>query len=229
MNKNHIGETVGIYNIVELMSYKDNGGHALYKGICNECGFERIARHNHLKRTSECKHIGLNGKFINYEISWNNKRIQKTFNDMRQRCYDENNKNYKWYGAKGIKICNEWMDNPHLFEEWALQNGYEDNLTIDRINEDKDYCPNNCRWITNSQNAKYKSTTSLINVNGEVHSGKDWARILGLGYNRINTYVRKYGLENTIEFIKRYTANPNLRPFNKNQNIYSLYMNKNNS
>lgn len=225
MSKNHIGETVGVYNIVELMPYKDNGNHLLYKGVCKECGFERIARYSHLKRTTECKHIGVDGKFIDYEINWNNKRIQHIFKDMKQRCYNKNEKSYRWYGAKGIKVCEEWLNNPLLFEEWAMKNGYEDNLTIDRCDETKDYSPDNCRWITLSQNSKYKSTTSLINVNGEVHSGKDWANVLGLGYNRINTYVRKYGLDNTIDFIKRYIANPNLRPTSKNQSIYNIYMN----
>ena len=128
--------------------------------------------------------------------------------------------------------CNsEWQktrikeNNPKLFEEWSLQNGYTDELTIDRIDEDKDYSPDNCRWIPNVDNTKYKSTTSVINVDGEVHTGKDWSKILGLGTNTINTYVRKYGLYDTIEFIKRYMANPNLKPFNRNQSIYSVYMN----
>lgn len=225
MNKNHIGETVGIYEIIELMPYKDNDGHILYKGVCKECGFERIARYNHLERVTECRHVGLNGKFINYETKWSNLRIKNIFNQMKKRCYNENDKAYRWYGAKGIKICDEWINNPCLFEEWAMQSGYEDDLTIDRINENKDYSPSNCRWITNPQNAKFKSTTSLINVNGEEHTGRDWASILGLGVNRINTYIRKYGLDNTVEFIKRYMKNPNLRPFNRNQSIYSLYMN----
>ena len=50
---------------------------------------------------------------------------------MKQRCYNPNEKSYKWYGAKGIKICDEWINSPKSFEEWSLQNGYNDNLTID--------------------------------------------------------------------------------------------------
>lgn len=224
MNKNHVGETVGIFTITELMPYKCKDNHSLYKGICNNCGFERIAKYSDLKETTKCTHIRINGEITFCRTNWNNKRIKKTFDGMKQRCYNENEKSYRWYGAKGIKICNEWMNNPLLFEEWAIQNGYEDNLTIDRIDENKDYSPDNCRWITGAQNTKYKSTTYLINVNGEIHTGKDWARELGLGVNLINTYIRKYGLNNTIEFIKRYIKNPNLKPSN-NQSIYSIYMN----
>lgn len=225
MITNHIGETAGIFTIVERMPYKYKDNHALYRGICNECGFERIAKYSDLKESTKCTHIRMDGKVGFCKTSWSNNRIKKIFHGMKQRCYNKESSTYRWYGAKGIQVCNEWMDNPLSFEEWAIQNGYDDDLTIDRIDEDKGYSPDNCRWIPNPQNAKYKSTTSLINVNGEEHTGRDWSGILGLGTNVINTYVRRYGLDNTIEFIKRYMENPNLRPFNRNQSIYSLYMN----
>lgn len=225
MNKNHIGETVGVFTITELMPYKYADNHSLYKGVCNDCGFERIAKYSDLKATTKCTHIRVDGKIAFCKTSWNNNRIKRIFDGMKQRCYNVKNKNYEWYGAKGIKICDNWMNDPLLFEEWAIQNGYEDNLTIDRIDENKDYSPDNCRWITGSDNTKYKSTTSLIDINGEEHTGRELAEILGLGTNIINAYIRKYGLDSTIEFIKRYIENPNLRPSNRNQSIYSVYMN----
>ena len=173
---------------------------------------------------NNCKHLDRNGNYYNFnKYTWDNKRIGNIFKGMKGRCYDKNDKSYKWYGEKGVKIYKEWIDNPKSFEIWALSNGYEDNLTIDRIDENKDYCPENCRWVSNSDNAKYKSTTSLIEVDEETHTGKDWARILGFGVNLINNYIRKYGLENTIEFIKRYQANPILEP-KGNQSYYDLYM-----
>lgn len=223
MNTNHVGETVGIFEIVELMSYKDSDGQTLYKGICNDCGFERIARYHDLKRTSRCNHIGVAGKFF-HKTNWSNSRIKDIFHGMKQRCYNDKDKNYRWYGAKGIKVCNEWLDDPKRFEEWALKNGYNNSLTIDRIDENKDYSPSNCRWISGVQNTKYKSTTSLITVKGETHTGKDWSKILGLGENRINIYVRKYGIDNTTEFIKRYMTNPEFKPHGKTASIYDAYM-----
>lgn len=225
MRKNHIGETIGVFTIVELMPYKDIDGHALYKGVCNDCGFERIARYYDLNRSKECNHVGVDGIIRSKKIDWSNNRIKSIFSGMRQRCYNNNDEAYKWYGLKGISICDEWLNNPKSFEEWALQNGYEDNLTIDRIDEDKDYSPDNCRWVTNIQNTKYKSTTSFINIDGEIHTGRDWSIILGFGINRINTYIRKYGLENTVEFIRRYKADTNPKLHSKTQNIYNLYMN----
>lgn len=224
MSSNHIGEVVGIFTITELMSHKDSDGHALYKGVCNDCGFKRIARYNDLKRAKKCVHIGIDGEVSSDKTNWRNNRIKRIFYGMKQRCYNEKTRSYRWYGKRGIKVCDEWINNPSSFEEWSLNNGYQDNLTIDRIDENKDYCPENCKWVDVENNSKYKSTTSLIDVNGEKHTGRDWATMLGIGVNIINKYIRIYGLENTVEFIKRYMANPNLRPHNKNQSIYNLYM-----
>ena len=75
-----------------------------------------------------------------------------------------------------------------------------------------------------TDNSKYKSTTSMINVNGVIHSGKDWSRALGIGLNTINKYVRKYGLNNTIIFIEKYLENPGLE-LAPRQSYYDLYMN----
>lgn len=227
-NDNHVGETYGIYTLIEFLNEKDKYGHYLYKGKCKICGYETVKPFSHFSApsaiTNNCKHLDRNGNYYNFnKYNWSNERIGSIFNGIKDRCYNKNDKSYKWYGEKGIKVYKEWIDNPKSFEIWALSNGYEDNLTIDRIDENKDYCPENCKWVSNSDNAKYKSTTSLIEVDGETHTGKDWARILGFGVNLINNYIRKYGLENTIEFIKRYQANPTLEP-KGNQSYYDLYM-----
>lgn len=205
------------------MDYKDDDGHALYKGICSECGFNRIARLYDLRYAKECTHIRVDGEISFSRVNWNNQRIQGIFDSMKQRCYNEGNKNYRWYGAKGIRICDEWMNNPLLFEEWSINNGYSDEFTIDRIYEHKDYSPDNCRWTTKTDNSKYKSTTSMINVNGVIHSGKDWSRILHIGLNTINKYVRKYGLNNTIKFIEWYLKNIDLKP-KPPKSYYDLYI-----
>lgn len=156
---------------------------------------------------------------------WNNKRLGNIFRKMMQRCYNENNPNYIYYGAKGIKVYSDWIDSHFLFEKWALENGYNDSLTIDRIDPNKDYCPENCRWISRKDNAKYKSTTRLITVDGECHTGNDWARVLNIGANTINTYIRIHGVDDMVEFIKRYKNNPELAKKKKsNESLFDLYM-----
>lgn len=224
----HIGETHGIYTIVDMLDEKDKHGHYVYIGECRECGYKKYTHYGEFSSKNNlsvtCKHLTVVGDYIQ-KIKWNNPRMQRIFNAMKQRCYNKKDPAYIWYGAKGIKICQEWLNNHLLFEEWSLQNGYANNLTIDRIDENKDYCPDNCRWISLEDNSKYKSTTDLINVDGEIHTGRDWSKILGLGTNQINRYIKQYGIEGTVEFIKRYIANPNLRPYKRNESIYSIYMN----
>lgn len=82
-------------------------------------------------------------------------RLYTIFSGMKQRCYNQNCDGYRFYGGKGITICGEWMGEHglSLFIEWALNNGYEENLTIDRINAEGPYSPDNCRWITQSENS----------------------------------------------------------------------------
>ena len=209
------------------MPYKYDDGHALYKGICNKCGFERIAKLSDLKATVKCTHIRIDGEIVTNISYWDNQRLRIIFGGMKDRCYNINCKDFRWYGAKGVKICKEWMDNPKLFEEWALSNGYYDGLTIDRMDSEKDYSPSNCRWISLENNARYKSTTSSICVNDTTHSGKEWSKILNLGINTINRYVREYGIDNTIEFIKRRIENPSIQR-KPGESYYALYMlNKN--
>lgn len=126
-----------------------------------------------------------------------------------RRCYSKNCRDYRWYGAKGVGVCDEWRFNPFKFEEWALSNGYADDLTIDRIDSDKDYCPENCRWITLQNNAKYKSTTKTLTVDGISHTGKDWAKECNLGCNTINKMLRKYQTDDVITFICERLKDPN--------------------
>lgn len=221
-------EELDVYIIVEKLQKKDKDGHSLYKGICKKCGYVRIARYNDLKIKKECNHVSVCGMYKDAPNTWNEKTLRNIFKKMISRCYNESDKAYHWYGAKGIRICNEWLKNHSAFEKWALQNGYKKGLTIDRKNENEDYCPENCRWITLEDNAKYKSTTRLLEVDGEIHTGRDWAKILNIGLNTINKYVRTYGKEQTIEFIRRYKNNPNLKR-NSNQSYFDLYMNQLNS
>ena len=227
----HVGETHGVYTLVDVLEEKDKYGRCVYKGVCNECGYVKYSHygdfHGAKSMTTVCNHVDATGRYV-VQTQWSNRRIGNTFKSMKSRCYCKTDKDYRFYGARGITICEEWLNNPILFEKWAIENGYIDNLTIDRIDSNGNYSPKNCRWVTATDNSRYKSTTSYINVDGEVHTGKEWSRILNLGVNRINTYIRKYGIENTIEFIRRYKTHPS-EQLRQNQNFYDLYMENNTS
>lgn len=150
--------------------------------------------------------------------------MRNIFLGIKSRCYNQNDHSYKFYGAKGIRVCEEWLSDPSSFERWALSCGYTDGLTIDRMKEKSDYSPDNCRWVTNNDNAKYKSTTNLIEVNGEVHTGHDWASICGIGTNVINTYLRTYDGRIVQDFIAHTIENGLVTRSKSNQSYIDAYL-----
>lgn len=95
------------------------------------------------------------------------KRIRKCYGHMKDRCYNSKDKNYKRYGGRGITICDEWLNDYYAFESWALANGYSDDLTIDRINNDGNYEPNNCRFVTVKGNNNNRSSNKRFTYNGK--------------------------------------------------------------
>ncbi|MDC2867530.1 hypothetical protein [Bacillus sp. BP-3] len=97
-----------------------------------------------------------------------NKRLNKIFDGMKQRCTNPNCPNYKHYGARGIKMCEEWVESYDNFYWWAMENGYKDDLSIDRIDVNGNYSPNNCRWIPQSLQQRNKRDTIRVEINGEL-------------------------------------------------------------
>lgn len=116
-----------------------------------------------------------------------NKRLNDIYHNMLKRCYKKDFPKYKTYGAVGIKVCKEWKDNRLKFIEWAISSGYKDNLTIDRIDNKKGYCPDNCRWITPKEQARNRSTNKVFNGRCLM----EWSEILGFNYHTINRRIQR--------------------------------------
>lgn len=110
---------------------------------------------------------------------------------MKQRCYNPNDKHYKWYGAKGVTVCPAWLDNPVEFVNWCLRNGYKDGLTLDRIDTEGNYSPDNCRFITMSAQQRNKSSCKYITFNGETHTVQEWAEKLNITPSTLRSRFNK--------------------------------------
>lgn len=139
---------------------------------------------------------------------WTNQRIARIFRGMTARCYNAKDKDYRWYGAKGVVIDKEWLSNPGSFEKWALANGYQDHLTIDRIEPSKGYAPDNCRWTSLEENSRRAGKVNWITVNSITLTGRQWANKLGLGVLAINKYIQTYGVTKTKELISAMLNDP---------------------
>ena len=222
---NIVGTRIGLYDVLYECDFKSNDGHRMFHVKCSECGWESNVQMHRIKMLSKkCKHINLAGQYSTdkAKIIWNNKRIFKIYQGMIQRCYNPNNKNFKDYGEKGIGICKEWLNNPKSFEDWAISHGYKDDLTIDRINSNKNYCPDNCQWITLEENSR-RASANFIEVDGKTLSGTQWAETLNFGQNTINKLIRKYPLNKVKELIRRRIKDPDkIRSYPK-QSWMSVY------
>ena len=125
-------------------------------------------------------------------------RLYILYRGIKERCKNPKSKIYKWYGAKGIGICKEWDEDFLKFEKWMLDNGYDESLprgeqTIDRIDTNGDYCPDNCRLITISKQQRNKENNVFYEFNGEKHLLSEWSEILGIDYLILKSRVGDYG------------------------------------
>lgn len=151
---------------------------------CQQCGYKELAK----KRTTHGKR---------------RTKLYTKWCSMRRRCEEKSCKSYKDYGAKGIKVCDEWKD-PQKFFDWAESHGYKEGLEIDRIDVNGNYCPGNCRFVTRLENANNKTSNHYVTYNGETKSLADMCRKHNLPYSKISYMVlRGISFSDAIKKYKR--------------------------
>lgn len=121
-----------------------------------------------------------------------NKRVYNIWLGIKARCYNKNSDNFKYYGGRGIKICDEWLNNPVAFYNWSMENGYSEKLEIDRIDNDKNYSPNNCRWTTRKNQNRNSSHNNFITYNGKTKCLTEWAEELGIKRTTLSGRINIY-------------------------------------
>lgn len=159
MKKENVKNQESIFEILYECNFRSNDGHKMFHVKCKECGWETDMQKHKIKYVKKCNHMNTGKNFYIVSHSWKNDRIRKIFSGMKSRCYNPNEKDYKYYGKS--------------------------------------------RWISLMDNAKYKTSTKMLWVDGESHTGREWAKILKLGPNTINTMRRNNSIDKVMEFIRR--------------------------
>lgn len=119
---------------------------------------------------------------------------------IKRRCYKANDKRYYVYGERGIRVCSEWLNDYQTFCDWAMSNGYAYGLTIDRIDNNGNYEPNNCRWVTPQQQQRNKRNNHIIEYNGEKMLAVEFAEKYHINYSTLLT--RLHRKQNIFDLIK---------------------------
>lgn len=206
-NENIIGKKFGKLTVLEeLKSTKKGDWHKHLKCLC-ECG--RISYPTKTEvlngRVKSCGcRIREIAKKLNTTHGLSKTRIYNIWQGIKARCFNKNLKGYKNYGGRGVIICNEWLANFMNFYNWSINNGYQDNLTIDRIDNNGNYEPNNCRWVDMKTQQKNRTNNNLITYNGKTLCLIEWERITGIKSNTIRERIKRgWTIKQALETPKR--------------------------
>ena len=191
---NLVGKQFGTMKVLRDLPDKEVNG-LLYRQveiIC-ECGkkSEKIYTSLRFSKSCGCLTHAINKQQATKHGMYKT-RVYAIWANMKKRCYNIRLKTYKDYGARGITVCDEWRNGFESFLKWAESSGYSDNLTIDRIDVNGNYTPENCRWVTKYEQCLNKRNTFVVTFNGETKSLAFFCKQLGLNYSFIHKRINKY-------------------------------------
>lgn len=194
--KNHTNEVYGRLTVLKFIERKNSKSY--WKCRCS-CGNEIVVPVTYLT-TGDTKSCGCLRKETTRQLSKSNsfvknQRLYTIWIDMRRRCYNKKRISYKHYGEKGIKVCDEWLDKNNgfvNFYNWAMANGYKNKLTIDRIDNNKNYSPDNCRWVTTFEQNNNLSTNHKIIYKGKTYNTmSSFCREKKINYDKFRQKIRQ--------------------------------------
>lgn len=208
-----VGKKFGKWTVIEYLGCEKGKG-MIFKCKC-ECGKEQSIRYSNLIRgsTTQCKSCSVT------KHGYTHTRLYGVWKHMIKRCYNKNDKDYKWYGALGVKVCDDWKNDFTTFHDWAYSTGYDENAkkgecTIDRIDTEGNYEPSNCKWSTmweQNINQRKRSTNTTGYTGIYLRSGKVnvWVAIICINHKYI--YLGSYKTQKeALEIRNEYITTNNL-------------------
>ena len=186
------GQRFGKLTVIEFAGHAPNRK-TLWKCKC-DCGNETLVKTNAL-RSGATKSCGclvpVASGDTHRKHGMSESRLYRTWKNMKARCSNERVLCYPHYGGRGIAVCEEWQNSFEAFRDWALANGYRDDLSIDRIDVNGDYCPGNCRWATIVEQNNNKRNNRFITLCGSTKTVAEWSRVVGIASGTIIARLRK--------------------------------------
>lgn len=192
------GKKFGRLTAIKLHHNKiRNNGKTRQYWLCKcDCGNEKIVLKSALGKTvfscgclqKEKAKISCVKNFTKHSLS--NTRLFKIWINMKDRCFNEKNSAYKNYGGRGINVCEEWSMDFMNFYNWAITNGYNDNLTIDRIDNNGNYKPDNCRWATRKEQGRNKRNNIKILYQNKIYCASELAELMRISHKKILNKIK---------------------------------------
>lgn len=201
------------YGKLTVLSYAGHTSDGKSKWLCKcDCGKEKVARAASLVAgtTKSCGCLYYETRKIAiskitekkshfYKHGMSKSRINNIYRRIKERCYNRNNPAFSYYGKRGITMCPEWKDDFMAFYKWSIENGYTHEMTIDRIDTNKGYSPDNCRWTTMTVQQNNRTNNVRVSYNGQEHTLSEWADIVGITKSTIyHRYERKWPVDKML-------------------------------
>lgn len=191
--KNLVGQRFGRLLVIERADSLN--GHTRWKCKC-DCGNECVVHGTSLKTgsTTSCGCYKIeNAKKLYSGVRQNDKRLYAVWNGIKQRCFNKNHRSFHNYGGRGIKMDAEWASNYETFYNWAVRSGYKEGMEIDRIDNNGDYCEENCRFVNRDIQANNKRNVKLYTIDGVTKTLPQWCNQYGKEYYHVRQRVVKLG------------------------------------